>query len=50
MDNHVFDALRRDNPAARALPLLASVACGGGECRLPYLGEQRLHIEVAACL
>ncbi len=49
MKSRVLDKLRRDNPAARALPLLACVATGSGECRLPYLGEQRLHIEVAAC-
>jgi hypothetical protein len=44
-----LESLRRDNPAARALPLLAKVARGSGECRLPYLTEQRLQITVSPC-
>jgi hypothetical protein len=44
-----LESLRSGNPAARALPLLASLARGGGVCRLPYLLHQQLHIEVTPC-
>ncbi|MCW8918357.1 MAG: beta-ketoacyl synthase chain length factor [Gammaproteobacteria bacterium] len=44
-----LESLRRGNPAARALPLLAILASASGECLLPYLAEQRLHITVTPC-
>lgn len=44
-----LESLRRDNPAARALPLLATLALAGGECLLPYLAQQRLRIKVTPC-
>ena len=49
MANESLEVLRSDNPAARALPLLASIAQGGGECLLPYQDEQLLKVEVSAC-
>ena len=49
MDQPLLEALRGGNPSARALPLLASIASGSGECHLPYLKEQRLHVVVTPC-
>jgi hypothetical protein len=49
MDEPLLESLRSGNPAARALPLLANFACGGCECYLPYLQEQRLHVAVTPC-
>lgn len=41
--------LHRTNPAARALPLLQAIAQGGGECRIGYSTQQRLHLTVGPC-
>jgi hypothetical protein len=49
LEDEGLESLRNDNPAARALPLLAAIANGDGKCALPYQGEQLLHVEVEAC-
>ncbi len=49
MQEDGLESLRSGNPAARALPLLASIARGSGECQLPYLQHQTLHVAVTPC-
>ncbi len=44
-----LEALRLDNPSARALPLLATIALGSGDCRLAFPGGQVLRVELQAC-
>jgi hypothetical protein len=45
-----LESLRRDNPAARCLPLLLQLANKGlGEVTIPYLSGQALHIKVMPC-
>ncbi|WP_297492753.1 beta-ketoacyl synthase chain length factor [Acidocella sp.] len=42
-----LEDMRRATPAARALPLLAALACGGpAQVALAYLGDMALHIAV----
>lgn len=50
MENSSLESLRRSNPAARALPLLQTIALGSGECRIEYTAQQRLHLGIAPCL
>ena len=46
-----LEALRRDIPTARALPLLARIAHGdAGEARLAYLEDLSLSVRVAPCV
>lgn len=42
-----LEALRRESPAARALPLLCAVAQGGGEVVLDYLGDMTMRLAVS---
>ena len=49
IEHEELETLRRGNPAARMLPLLQAIACGKGECDLPYNEQQRLHVEIEAC-
>jgi hypothetical protein len=44
-----LEALRRENPAARCLPLLASLAAGGGRVVMGLPRGRRLGLEVAPC-
>ena len=44
-----LESLRLDNPAARALPLLAAIAQGHGTAVLPYLDDLQLLAEVRPC-
>jgi hypothetical protein len=47
MSHPELEALRRGNPAARALPLLAAIATGtSGRVLLPYVGPSSLAIDV----
>jgi hypothetical protein len=45
MSSPELESLRRGNPAARALPLLANIAAGDGECSIPCLDGQWLWIK-----
>ena len=45
-----LERLRRDNPAARSLPLLSAIAVGGRRAvRLPLLDCQQLVLEIDVC-
>lgn len=50
MENPSLESLRLGNPAARALPLLQTIALGSGECRIEYTAQQRLHLGIKTCL
>ena len=44
--NQQLESLRLGNPAARALPLLQTVARQSGECRIAFTAQQSLHLVV----
>lgn len=47
MSHPALEAIRRDNPAARSLPLLASLATGGGGVVIEGIERMLVDIEVA---
>ena len=49
MQNEQLELLRRDNPAARALPLFNAIALAGGNCHIAYGDNQLLNLEVTWC-
>lgn len=50
MEHPALEALRLDNPSARALPLLQAMALGQGvSVTLPYLDGTHLPIEIGPC-
>ena len=44
-----LEALRLSNPAARSLPLLAAIACGGGEVRIEGIADAVVSVRVSPC-